>query len=142
MGMGEIFALIKKEKSTKAKAELLQKYDSPTLRGLLELAYDSRLKWALPEGNPPYTPLEKSMDAQGHLLVEMRRMYLFLEGGHKNLTNLRREQLFVNLLEEIDCDDAKLLLECKARKIEGVPKKLVLDTFKDFLIDPTNRPKG
>lgn len=111
------------------------------MRGLLELAYDDRLKWALPEGKPPYKPLEKSMDAQGYLLSEMRRMYLFLEGGNPNLTAMRREQLFVSLLEEIDPDDAELLLECKERKIPGVTKKLVLDTFPDFLTDPINRPQ-
>lgn len=140
--MGEIFALVKQEKTNKKKSEILRQYDCPTLRGLLELAYDNRLKWALPEGNPPYKPLDKSMDAQGYLLSEMRRMYLFLEGGHKTLTPMRREQLFVSLLEEIDCDDAKLLLECKNRKIEGVPRKLVLETFPDFLTDSLNRPKG
>lgn len=140
LGMGEIFALIKKEKSTKAKADLLRKYDSKILRGILELAYDVRVEWALPEGMPPYKPLEKSMDAQGYLLAEMRRMYLFLKNGNPNLTALRREQLFISLLEEIDCDDAALIVECKNRKIEGVPKKLVLDTFPDFLTDDQNRP--
>jgi hypothetical protein len=97
------------------------------------------LVWALPEGNPPYTPLEKSFDAQGHLYSDMRRMYIFLEGGHKTIKPLRRESIFVNLLEELDCDDAALLLECKARKIAGVPKKVVQEAFPDFLIDEANK---
>lgn len=140
--MGEIFALIKKEKSNTKKADLLRQYDSPVLRGILELAYDARLTWALPEGRPPFSKLEKSFDAQGHLYSEMRRMYLFLVGEKsKNLTGMRREQLFVNLLEELDPDDAELILECKERKITGVSKKLVLDTFDNFLNDEVNRPR-
>ena len=138
-GMGEIIQEIRKEKSKKKKVELLQFYDHPVLRGMLELAYDNRLVWALPEGNPPYTPLEKSFDAQGHLYSDMRRMYIFLEGGHKTIQPLRRESIFVNLLEELDPDDALLLLECKARKIAGVPKKVVQEAFTDFLIDEANK---
>jgi len=136
--MGEIIIEVRKEKSKKKKVDLLKFYDHPVLRGMLELAYDNRLNWALPEGNPPYKALEKSFDAQGHLYADMRRMYIFLEGGHKTIKPLRREAIFVNMLEELDCDDAALLLECKARKIAGVPKKIVQEAFPDFLIDESN----
>jgi hypothetical protein len=115
-GMGEIIIEIRKEKSKKKKVDLLKFYDHPVLRGMLELAYDNRLVWALPEGNPPYTPLEKSFDAQGHLYSDMRRMYIFLEGGHKTIKPLRRESIFVNLLEELDCDDAAFCWNAKLER--------------------------
>ena len=101
IGIGEIVKQIQAEKTNPKKVALLQQHDSPSLRGIMELAYDKRIVWALPEGEPPYTPLDKSFDAQGHLYSEMRRMYLFLEGGNPNLKPLRREQIFVNMLEEL-----------------------------------------
>ena len=136
-GLGEILADVKEAKSVGAKVALLQKHDSRELRGLFELAYDNRLTWALPEGNPPYKPLDKSFDNQGMLYSEMRRMYVFLE-GKSNVSKVRREQLFIEILEQLDPDDAKLLLEVKARKIKGVSKNVVKQAFEDFLTDPAN----
>ena len=137
-GLGEILADVKEAKSVGAKVALLQKHDCRELRGLFELAYDNRLKWALPEGNPPYEPLDKSFDNQGMFYSEMRRMYVFLE-GKANITQAKREQMFVQILETLDPDDAKLLIEVKDRKIKGCSKATVKQAFPDFLNDPANQ---
>ena len=71
------------------------------------------------------------------LYSEMRRMYVFLE-GKSNVSKVRREQLFIEILEQLDPDDALLLLEVKARKIKGVSKNVVKQAFDDFLTDPAN----
>ena len=102
-GLGEIMLDVKEAKSVGEKIKILQKNDSRELRGILELTYDNRLTWALPEGNPPYQPLDKSMDNQGMLYSEMRRMYVFLE-GKANVSQARREQMFVQILETLDPD--------------------------------------
>jgi hypothetical protein len=136
-GLGEIINEVKKAKSVGEKIRILQRKDSRELRGILELTYDNRLRWGLPEGNPPYKPLDKSFDNQGMFYSEMRRMYIFLE-GKTNLTQGRREQLFIEILEQLDPDDSKLLLEAKDRKIKGVSKKIVKQAYEDFLTDPAN----
>lgn len=138
-GLGEIIKEITAEKTNPQKVKKLQQFDVPALRGIFELAYDKKLTWALPEGNPPYKPLDKSFDAQGHLYSELRRMYLFIEGGNPNLKPLRREQIFVNMLEELDPDDAELVLACKARKIKGISKKVVQEAYPGFLADDANK---
>ena len=136
-GLGEIIKEVKDAKSVGEKIRILQREDNRELRGILELTYDNRLAWALPEGNPPYKPLDKSFDNQGMFYSEMRRMYVFLE-GKANLSNARREQLFIEILEQLDPDDSKLLLEAKSRKIKGVSKKIVKQAYDDFLTDPAN----
>ena len=138
-GLGEIVKAIQAEKTNPKKIKVLQEWDSPALRGIFELAYDKKLTWALPEGKPPYTPLDKSFDNQGMLYSELRRMYLFIEGGNPNLKPLRREQIFVNMLEELDPDDAELILACKERKIKGISKKVVQEAFPGFLTDEVNK---
>ena len=137
-GLGEIMLDVKEAKSVGEKIKILQKNDSRELRGILELTYDNRLTWALPEGNPPYQPLDKSMDNQGMLYSEMRRMYVFLE-GKANVSQARREQMFVQILETLDPDDAKLLIEVKDRKIKGCSKATVKQAFPDFLNDEANQ---
>lgn len=137
-GLGEIINEVKKAKSVGEKIRILQREDNRELRGIFELTYDNRLRWGLPEGNPPYKPLDKSMDNQGMMYSEMRRMYVFLE-GKANVSQMRREQMFIELLEMIDPDDALLLLEVKSRKIKGVSKKVVKDAYPDFLDDPQNQ---
>ena len=136
-GIGEIIKEVKDAKSVGEKIRILQREDNRELRGILELTYDNRLAWALPEGNPPYKPLDKSFDNQGMFYSEMRRMYIFLE-GKSNVSKARREQLFIEILEQLDPDDSKLLIEAKDRKIKGVSKKIVKQAYEDFLTDPAN----
>lgn len=137
-GLAEIVNEVKKAKSVGQKVKILQDQQNKELLGLFELCYDNRLTWQLPEGNPPYRPLAKSMDAQGHLYVEMKRMYIFLQGLNK-VNQAKREQIFVRMLEEIDPDDASLLLEIKSRKIKGVSKKVIKQAFPGFLDEPENQ---
>ena len=137
-GIGEIIKEVKDAKSVGEKIRILQREDNRELRGLLELTYDNRLTWALPEGNPPYKPLDKSFDNQGMFYQEMRRMYVFLE-GKANVSKARREQLFIEILEQLDPDDAALLIEAKDRKIKGVSKNVVKQAYDDFLTDPANQ---
>lgn len=136
-GLGEIINEVKKAKSVGEKIRILQREDNRELRGILELTYDNRLTWGLPEGNPPYKPLDKSFDNQGMFYSEMRRMYIFLE-GKANISNARREQLFIEILEQLDPDDSNLLLEAKSRKIKGVSKNIIKQAYDDFLTDPAN----
>jgi len=136
-GIGEIIKEVKEAKSVGEKIRILQREDNRELRGLLELTYDNRLTWALPEGNPPYKPLDKSFDNQGMLYSEMRRMYIFLE-GKSNVNQARREQLFIEILEQLDPDDAAVLIEAKDRKIKGVSKNVIKQAYDDFLTDPAN----
>jgi len=137
-GIGEIIKEVKEAKSVGEKIRILQREDNRELRGLLELTYDNRLTWALPEGNPPYKPLDKSFDNQGMFYQEMRRMYVFLE-GKANVSKGRREQLFIEILEQLDPDDAAVLIEAKDRKIKGVSKNVVKQAYDDFLTDPANQ---
>lgn len=98
------------------------------LKELLRYTYDPKIKWLLPEGDPPYTPsaVKYNDDALYH---EVRKLYLFVEGGNMNLKQTRREFLFVDLLQNVHPDDAKLLCHVKDRKIPGISSKLVLKAF-------------
>ena len=65
------------------------------------------------------------------LYTEARRLYLFIEGGNPNLTQLKRESMFVDLLQSINPEDAKLLISIKDKKLpyKGLSSKTVLKAF-------------
>lgn len=103
---------------------------NPTLAKILQWTYDPRIKWLLPEGKVPYNPT-KYLDQEGNLYSEIRRLYLFVEGGNPNLKPVRREFLFIQLLESLSPKEAELLASVKDKKIpyKGITAKFVEEAF-------------
>lgn len=112
----------------------LRQYDSGALRTILKYTFDPEIKFLLPKGPAPYKPTD-ALDQEGRLYSEIRRLYLFVEGGNPNLSNLRREALFIQLLESIDPLDAELLVYVKDKKLpfKGITEKIVRKAFPDLL---------
>lgn len=110
-------------------AEFLATHPKATLLSqFLHLAVNKNIKWLLPEGEPPYKPAVH--EEWGILYQESRRMYLFLEGGHATLRQQQREKIFIEILESVHPDDAKLLLLLKDQKLpEGLDEKQVIKAF-------------
>jgi hypothetical protein len=108
----------------------LRQNQSTTLHMILRGAFDPTIKWALPSGVPPYKP-NALVDQHHRLFTESRKLYLFVEGGSPNLKQLRRETLFVELLETVDPEDAKLLLKIKDKQLPypGITLDIVKKAF-------------
>jgi hypothetical protein len=136
----DIFTEVGKATKKADKISILHKNSSAALKQILGLTYDPRVNWLLPEGEPPYKPLAKNADQETGLLQETRRLYLFVDGdseAQRNLSSLRREQLYVSMLESIDPDDAKVLLAMKTGKLpyKGLTRKLVAEAFPNMAKD-------
>lgn len=116
LGISEILKRASEITSDDQRVMWLRQNDSPTLRTILTGAFDPGVKWLLPEGNPPYKPNDL-VDQQHRLFTETRKLYLFVEGGNPNLKQLRREALFVELLETLDPEDSKLILAIKDKTL-------------------------
>jgi hypothetical protein len=58
-------------------------------------------------------------------------MYLFVEGGNPNLSQLKREQIFIELLESVDPQDAELLVSVKDKKLpyKNINRNLIEKTY-------------
>lgn len=113
---------------------LLKYYESDPLKAVLFYALDPRAKWLLPEGTPPYRPLE-ALDQHGRLHQEARKLYMFLD-ARLNLPRAKREQLFINFLEMIDPEDAKLIISAKDKKIPypNITVDLVNEAFPGLIL--------
>lgn len=117
-------------KTNQEKIQYLRQHDSSALRTVLQYAMDPKVKWLLPEGEPPYKK-NQNIDQEGMLYAEARRLYLFVEGGNPNLTKLKREMLFIDLLQSVHPKDAELLISVKEKKLpyKNYSKKLINEAF-------------
>ncbi len=89
------------------------RYRAPVAQ-ILKYMYDKRLKFLLPEGEPPYEKNDNPNPAV--LFAQLRTFYLYLEGGHPTLTQGKREFLFQKLLEQLHPSDVQLVLAIKDKK--------------------------
>ena len=81
LGLAEALKGARETKNVTLKVEALQKIPEETkqqLFGIFQLAYNDKIRWILPEGDPPYTPLEESSDAQGRLIMELKNFSYFI----------------------------------------------------------------
>lgn len=128
--IGWILNFTSKLPNEEEKIKCLKANDDQAILTILAYCFDPKIKWLLPEGMPPYTPCSFP-NIEGMLYSEVRRLYLFLEGGNTNLTQLKRESMFIDLLQSIAPEDAELLIAIKEKKLpfDGLTAETVLKAF-------------
>lgn len=133
-----ITEILNKTAEFKQKAEKinwLKENDNPALRTILSYTYDSNIKFLIPDVPPPWTKNEFEDEAKSLLYREARRLRIFIEGGgYDQLKQIKREQLFISLLEDVDNDDAETLCKMIQKKpFKGITKKAVIEAFPDLI---------
>lgn len=130
----EIFTKVNNAKVKADKVAVLKQYDSPALRQICKAAFDPKIEWDLPEGNPPYKQNEAPTGTEHTtLLDEARKLYIFIKGGNNLISKTRKETLFIQVLEALHKDEAKVLLDIKNRKLaayyKGLSEPVVKESF-------------
>lgn len=112
------------------KIKCLQANGVEPIKTILRYCFDPNIKWLLPEGDAPYKPSEFP-NLENELYSEARRLYLFVAGGGDNLKPLKRERMFIELLESVTPEDAQLLVSIKDKKMpyEGITVNIVKEAF-------------
>lgn len=113
-GVYEILDEVSKTRSKAKKIELLRTKHNKTLETIVDLCYNPRFTFLLPEGAPPYKPQPKMGDHQGALTANLRKLKIFVNSvDYQNIKPHVRETQFVQFIETIDPDDAELLIHIK-----------------------------
>lgn len=131
----EIFDKVSKAKSKSDKIQILRDNNSGALSDILRGTFDDRIKWLLPAGDPPpYTP-NKPESTPSNLIKECTKLAYLVEGGKgPKLLKIRREAIFIGLLESVHPKDAEILIDCINKKApRGINKPLVKEAFPDLL---------
>ena len=123
--ISEILRKVSNAKTKKEKVDLLSKHNSTALRQLLIINFDDSIVSMLPEGDVPYTPNDAPVGTDHtRLEQEYRGLYRFFKGGQDTLPNMKRESMFVQLLEGLSAEEAELLCLCKDGKLGDKYKRI------------------
>ena len=162
----EVFDLASKQRSKAKKVEVLQKYGDLSLKVVLKWNFDTTITSALPEGEVPYTGYDKqttkggtlttkisqevrsmhesgsfslgSSDQEGHTTIrrESKHFYRFVRGGDDAMNSIRRETMFINILEGLHPLEAEIVVLAKDGKLEDrykITKDVVAEAFPDIV---------
>jgi hypothetical protein len=134
VGVAEFLEKVSKLKKKEEKIAALKANDSFVLRTILQGAFDPRIKWLLPEGEPPYKPNDL-VDQENVLIKDARKLAYFVEGPYPGLKQVKREAMFIEMLETVAPADAKMLCAIKEKKLpwKGITVDIVNEAFPGFI---------
>ena len=134
VGVAEFLEKVSKLKKKEEKVAALKANDSFVIRTIMQGAFDPRIVWALPEGEPPYKPNDL-VDQENVLIHDARKLIHFVEGGNPGLKQIKREALYVEMLETVTPADAKMLVAIKDKKLpwKGITADVVKEAYPGLL---------
>lgn len=92
------------------------------LKILFEYAFVAEKRWDLPEGTPPFKPAAEPLGmTPTNLYGELRRLYVF---NRVDLKPIKREGLFISLLEGIHPKEAELVIAIKDQALTKLYPKI------------------
>ena len=160
----EVLDAASKQRSKANKVKVLQKYSHPSLKAVMIWNFDETVISLLPPGEVPYatnledetatgTLSEKINDAvdkmselrttslgsqdQGKASIrkEFTKFYNFIKGGNDALSSLRRETMFINVLQGLHPLEAEILILVKDKDLETkykISKDVVSQAYPDI----------
>ena len=148
----EVLDLVSKQKTKAKKVQVLKKYDEFHLRTIFLWNFDTVIESVLPDGDVPYqsygdqTSYSGSLstkmgediramhetgsfsmgvsDQQGRTTIrrECKNFYHFVKGGNDKMNGLRRESIFINILQGLHPLEAEIVSLCKDKRLGEVYK--------------------
>ena len=132
--LSEILQKVNNAKTKGEKIKILKENDCMALRQILIWSFDPNVESALPSGQPPFIEND-APEGTEHTThrKEGDKLYRFVKGGQDSLQSMKREQMFVQLLEGLHKDEAQLLCNVKDKKLSQVYKGLSSVVVKEGL---------
>ena len=161
----EVLDLVSRQRSKAKKVEVLKKYEHPSLKAVFIWNFDETIKSALPPGDVPYSGFEDqatysgslttkideevrkmhetgsfsmgTSDSQGRTTIrrEYKNFYHFVKGGNDSMSGVRRETMFINVLEGLHPLEAEIVCLIKDKKLSDkykITKAVVAEAYPDI----------
>jgi hypothetical protein len=144
LSLAEIVNTARKAETVEEKVAILKKHNSKQLKDVLILMCDKRWTFDLPDTPPPY---EESVihESHGMLYRETRKFPYFVKEmpQGQNLERMRKEALFIQLLETVDAEDAKLVLRMIAKEpYPDLAPEVINQALGNIIVDPIPVKRG
>ena len=132
--ISEILEKVSKVKTKKEKVTILQQYNHDALRMVIKSSFDPKIEWDLPDGDVPYTRNDAPEGTEhSSLSYESRKLYHFIKGADNQISQNKRETMFVQMLEGLHESEAAVLVAAKDKKLhqmyKGLSKNVVVEAF-------------
>ena len=149
--ISEVLQRVSNAKTKSAKVEILKEYKSPALTKILLCNFAKSIAFVFPEGNTPYTALDRPKGVEHQILFTEQRLldkfikktvngitYYGCSGGTKpSLAQLKKEHLWIQLLEALHAEEADLLDLVKDKKLTSrykITKQNVIEAFPELCL--------
>ena len=133
----EIFELVSKQRSKAKKVEILKEYRDDAVTAVLIWNFDETVESAIPAGQVPYKENEVPVGTDHtSLRREWRQLFHFVKGGNGSLSSLRRETMFIQMLEGLHPEEAKIICLVKDKRLTE-QYKITYDVVKEAYPDIT-----
>lgn len=161
----EILELASKQRSVAKKVEVLKKYEHPCLKSIFIWNFDDSIVSELPEGDVPYAAVDEQDSFKGTLTEkidsmvgsmeelnskslgsqdqgkssirkEYQKFFNFIKGGNSSLSGLRRETMFINVLQGLHPLEAQIICLVKDKNLTNkykISKQVVSDAYPDIM---------
>lgn len=156
----EVLQLVSKQRTKDKKVEILREYEDPSLKAIFIWNFDESVISLLPEGDVPYfgdntmktsTISERIEDAVSKMgdgssigaidqkystiKKEYTKFYNFIKGGNDSMNGIKRENIFINILEGIHPLEAEILCLVKDKRLQEkykITKEIVSEAYPDI----------
>jgi len=134
--LSEVLAKVSKQRTKAKKIQVLKENESLHLKAVLIWNFDDTVVSVLPAGEVPYDKNEAPAGTEHtYLAHEWKVLYNFVKGGNDSLRAVKREQLFLQLLEGLHPDEANIVCLVKDKNLTEkykVTRPLVEEAFPDI----------
>lgn len=131
----EMLDNIARAKSRKDKIDLVKSYVGTyqAFADYLRCVFDPRINFLLPESRPPFDLAEESSVPSSWHKQHIKLKY-FVRGG-PDLNPIKRETMFIGLLESVHPQDAEILVMMLAKRTQckGLTEKVVKEAAPQLL---------
>ena len=134
--MHEILELVSKQRTIAKKVQVLKEFETDALKALLIWNYDDTIISVVPEGEVPYEKNDVPIGTDHtSLRKEWKNLYHFVQGGNNTLSPIRRETMFIQMLEGLHPDEADILCLVKDGRLSEkykITKEVVGKAYPDI----------
>ena len=139
----ELLEAVDAEKVKAKKLEILRTHGEDSFKMTMIWNFDESVVSMLPEGSVPYQPVESDVQAnrekglpqRSTIRNSARQFYRFVKGGDDQLNKIKRESIFINILETLPPPEAEILVLVKDKALNtkyNITKELVAEAYPEI----------
>ena len=139
----ELLEAVDAEKVKAKKLEILRTHGEDSFKMTMIWNFDESVVSMLPDGKVPYQPVESDVQAnrekglpqRSTIRNSARQFYRFVKGGDDQLNKIKRESIFINILETLPPPEAEILVLVKDKALNtkyNITKELVAEAYPEI----------